>query len=123
MRPLTLVLIVHDHQPVGNFDHVFERSHRDAYAPFLDFLGRHPKLRIALHTSGPLLEWQAEHDPGYLERLAALGDAGQVELWGGGFFEPVLAAIPEPDRLGQIDLMSEWLDRKLGERPVGLWLT
>jgi alpha-amylase len=123
MHPVTLVLIVHDHQPVGNFDHVFERSHRDAYAPFLAFLERHPRVRLALHTSGPLLEWLDAHERDYLKRLSALGDAGQVELWGGGFFEPVLAAIPEHDRLGQISMMAEWLDRKLGERPAGLWLT
>ncbi len=123
MRTVTLVLIVHDHQPVGNFDHVFERSHREAYAPFLEFLERHPRLCLALHTSGPLLEWLAGHDPGYLERLAARVRAGQIELWGGGFFEPVLAAIPEPDRLGQIGMMADWLDSKLGERPAGLWLT
>lgn len=123
MHPVTLVLIVHDHQPVGNFDHVFERSHRDAYAPFLEFLERHPRVRLALHTSGPLLEWLAAHDRGYLERLAGLVGAGQVELWGGGFFEPVLAAIPEPDRLGQIGRMAEWLERELHGRPKGLWLT
>ncbi|HEY6866423.1 MAG TPA: alpha-amylase, partial [Candidatus Eisenbacteria bacterium] len=123
MGTVALVLIVHDHQPVGNFDHVFERSHREAYAPFLAFLERHPRLRIALHTSGPLLEWLAAHDRGYLERLAARVDAGQVELWGGGFFEPVLAAVPEPDRLGQVRRMSEWLERELRARPRGLWLT
>jgi len=123
MHQVTLVLIVHDHQPVGNFDHVFERSHRDAYAPFLAFLERHPHMRLALHTSGPLLEWLAAHDPRYLERLKALVKAGQVEPWGGGFFEPVLAAIPEPDRLGQIGMMSDWLERVLGTRPQGLWLT
>ena len=123
MRPVTLVLIVHDHQPVGNFDHVFERTHREAYAPFLEFLERHPRLRIALHTSGPLLEWFAAHDRGYLERLGTLAHRRQVELWGGGFFEPVLAAIPEPDRLGQIERMAGWLDRELSVRPTGLWLT
>ena len=123
MRTVTLVLVVHDHQPVGNFDHVFERSHREAYAPFLAFLERHPRLRIALHTSGPLLEWLAAHDRGYLERLAARVQAGQVEVWGGGFFEPVLAAVPEPDRLGQVRRMSEWLERELHARPRGLWLT
>ncbi len=123
MPPVTFVLIVHDHQPVGNFDHVFERSHRDAYAPFLEFLEHHERFRLALHTSGPLLEWLAGHEGGYLGRLAALVQRGQVELWGGGFFEPVLAAISEPDRLGQIARMAAWLERELGARPQGLWLT
>ncbi len=35
---VTLVLVLHDHQPVGNFDDVFRGAYRDAYAPFLEFL-------------------------------------------------------------------------------------
>ena len=114
MRPVGLVLIVHNHQPVGNFDDVIERAYRDAYAPFLAFLERHPSFRLALHTSGPLLEWLAARERSYLERLARLVERGQVEPWGGGFYEPVLAAIPEPDRRGQIERMAGWLDRELG---------
>ena len=123
MRPLTLVLIVHDHQPVGNFDHVIERAHADAYAPFLAFLERHEGLRIALHTSGPLLEWLEAHDRGYLTRLRRLVEAGRIEPWGGGFYEPILAAIPERDRRGQIERMAAWLARELGRAPRGAWLT
>jgi alpha-amylase len=123
MRPVTLTLIVHDHQPVGNFDGVIEQATRDAYAPFLAFLESHPTLRIGLHTSGPLLQWFALRHADYLSRLRALVERGQVELWGGGFFEPILPAIPEPDRRGQIRAMADWLELELGRRPRGLWLT
>jgi 4-alpha-glucanotransferase len=123
VRPVTLVLIVHDHQPVGNFDGVIRQAYDQAYAPFLAFLESHPGFRIGLHTSGPLLQWLALHQGGYLKRLRALVDRGQVELWGGGFFEPVLPAIPEPDRRGQIQAMADWLELELGRRPRGLWLT
>jgi len=123
VRPVTLVLIVHDHQPVGNFDGVFRDSHDQAYAPFLSFLERRPAFRIALHTSGPLLQWLALHTPDYIARLRKLVERGQVELWGGGFFEPVLAVIPEADRRGQIQAMADWLELELGQRPRGLWLT
>ena len=122
MTPITLVWIVHDHQPVGNFDSVFRQAFDDAYAPFLAFLERHPAFRLALHTSGPLLQWIARHESGYLERLRRRVEAGQVELWGGGFFEPILPAIPEPDRRGQIRAMADWLELELGQRPRGLWL-
>jgi hypothetical protein len=121
--PVTLTLIVHDHQPVGNFDGVFQRAYDEAYAPFLEFLERRPALRLAMHHSGPLLQWIALHEPAYLPRLRALVDRGQVELWGGGFFEPVLPSIPEADRRGQIRAMADWLELELGRRPQGLWLT
>jgi len=123
MRPVTLVLIVHDHQPVGNFDGVFASAYADAYLPFLEFLESHPSLRVALHTSGPLLEWIEAHRAGYVARLRSLVSSGQVEAWGGGWFEPVLPAIPEHDRRGQIAAMSSWCERELNARPRGLWLT
>ena len=34
-------------------------------------------------------------DPTFLERLRALVDRGQVEILGGGLYEPVLASLPE----------------------------
>ena len=30
------VFVLHDHQPVGNFDEVIEQAYRDSYLPFLD---------------------------------------------------------------------------------------
>ncbi len=122
MHSLTLVLVVHDHQPVGNFDDVVRQAHDDAYLPFLEMLERHPGLRLALHTSGPLLEWLSAHRPAYLDRLRTLVEGGQVEPWGGAFYEPILSSIPEPDRQGQIRAMAGWLERTLGRAPRGLWL-
>jgi alpha-amylase len=123
MRSISLVLIVHDHQPVGNFDEVFARAYDDAYLPFLAFLERHPRVRIAQHVSGPLLQWIALHRRDWLGRLRRLVERNQVELWGGGFFEPILPAIPEADRRGQIHAMADWLELELSQRPRGLWLT
>jgi len=121
-RPVTLTLIVHDHQPVGNFDDVYRQAYADAYAPFLAFLESRPEFRLAFHHSGPLLQWLALHESDYLRRLRALVERGQVELWGGGFFEPILPAIPEVDRRGQTRAMADWLELELGSRPRGLWL-
>ena len=72
-----LVFVVHDHQPVGNFDDVIERAYQESYRPFLDLVERHAGIRLAMHTSGPLAEWLDLHHPDYLDRLAAL--AGQME--------------------------------------------
>ena len=34
MAKFRLAVGLHNHQPVGNFDHVFEYAHRQAYAAF-----------------------------------------------------------------------------------------
>jgi hypothetical protein len=118
-----LVLLIHAHQPVGNFDDVFERSYTSSYLPFIEVLERHPAIRVGLHYSGPLLEWIERAHPEYFERLAALVKSGQVEMVGGGFYEPVLIAIPPQDRLEQITRLADYIEKHFSARPRGAWLT
>lgn len=114
---------VHLHQPVGNFDHVFEQHVREAYLPFLQRAVERHFLPMTLHLSGPLLEWLEAHDTAYLDLVGRLAAQGEVELLLSGFYEPVLAALPREDRLGQIAWMREALARRFGVEARGLWLT
>ena len=114
---------MHFHQPVGNFDHVFEQHVRDVYRPFIERLRERDFLPIALHISGPLLEWLEAHDSSYLDLIGRLAVDGQVELLSSGFYEPVLAALPRQDRLEQLGWMREFIQRRFGVEPRGLWLT
>ena len=115
-------LILHNHQPVGNFDHVFEQAYQDSYLPFLDVFEPYEHLRIALHTSGPLCQWLDRHHPEYLDRLRQLVQYGRLEIVGGAFYEPILAMIPSRDRIGQIERFREWLTRRLGCDIQGIWI-
>lgn len=122
MNPIQFVFSLHNHQPVGNFDNVFEEAYRQAYLPFLELLECFPDFRASLHHTGPLLQWITKNKIEYLDRLGALVDNNQVELLGGGFYEPILSVIPERDRVGQILMMSNWLEKVFGKRPRGIWL-
>jgi 4-alpha-glucanotransferase len=119
---ISLALAIHNHQPVGNFGWVFADVYDQAYRPMLDALDRHPGVRVALHYTGPLLDWLRAERPEFLGRLRALVDRGQVELLGGGYYEPVLASLPERDRLGQLARMADELELITGRRPRGAWL-
>jgi len=123
MDRLYLGIVLHDHQPVGNYPFVFERLYRDAYAPMLEALARHPGIRVGLHNSGPLFDWLDDAHPGYMRDLRALCDRGQVELLTGGYYEPVLAMIPDADKAGQIDKLSRFIEQRFGQTPFGLWLS
>src|SRR5207245_4643932 len=68
MDPLRFVFGVHFHQPVGNFDHVFQQHLGDVYRPLVEHLAEHRFFPFALHMSGPLLEWLEAHDSAYLDR-------------------------------------------------------
>jgi 4-alpha-glucanotransferase len=122
VRKATLILCIHNHQPVGNLPDIFEQAYRDAYLPFLEAVERHPAIKLALHNTGPLLEWYEEHAPDYIARVRALVARGQVEILTGGFYEPILSAIPERDALGQIAKMTSYSEAAFGVRPRGMWL-
>ncbi len=121
-KRLTLSLIIHNHQPVGNFDHVFAEATAKAYDPLLEALQRHPGVRLALHYSGPLLDWLGTNQPEHLDRLGDLVAREQVELLTGGYYEPILVAIPEEDKLGQLRKMSNTLRERFGVAPKGAWV-
>lgn len=113
---------VHNHQPVGNFGHVFADAWQKCYSPFLALLKKHPGIRCALHYSGPLLEWIELNRPEAFTDIKELINRRQVELLGGGFYEPILPAIPQEDALGQLTFMSDYLRATFGVVPRGLWL-
>src|SRR5207247_2890140 len=107
----------------GNGAHVFEHHVRDVYRPSLERLAEREFFPIAIHMSGPLLEWLEGHESALLDRIARLAVDGRLELLLSGFYEPVLAALPRLDRIEQIDWMRQAIKRRFGVEASGLWLT
>ena len=106
-RRISLALTLHNHQPIGNFGWVFADVFEQAYKPMVEALMRHPKVRLGLHYTGPLLEWLRAERPEFITALRTLVDREQVEIVGGGLYEPVLASLPERDRVGQLSRMAD----------------
>lgn len=122
MPKFNLVLLIHAHQPIGNFDDVMERTYERSYLPFVECLARHPRIRLGLHYSGSLLGWLCEKHPEYIQRVGALSARGQIEVVGGGFYEPILIAIPHEDRIEQIRRLGHFVEDHFGKWPAGAWL-
>ena len=119
---ISLALAIHNHQPVGNFGWVFAEVYEKAYLPMLEALEQHPGVRLSLHYTGPLLEWLRDERPAFIDRIRALVTREQIEILGGGYYEPVLASLPERDRIGQLRRMGDELEELFGRRPGGAWL-
>ena len=119
---IRLLLVIHNHQPVGNFEGVIEQAYQDSYLPFLDVFEQYRHLPLALHTSGCLMEWLDANHPEYIDRLRELVAHKRVEIVGGAFYEPILTMIPSHDRVGQIRAYTEWLTARLGAEVRGLWI-
>lgn len=117
-----LVLVFHNHQPIGNFEGVFEEAYQQSYAPFLDVLREFDDIPVVLHNSGSLLEWLVAAHPEYIDGLRELSQRGQVEILGGPFFEPILASIPRRDRVGQMRMYSDYLETLFGKPVRGMWV-
>ncbi len=122
-QTVSLLFGVHAHQPVGNFPEVIDDAHLRCYRPFLRTLHRFPEFRFAVHFSGWLLDYLLQKFPEDMALLREMVARGQVELFGAGDTEPVLAVIPEQDRIGQLTRFSDKLEARLGQRPQGAWLT
>ena len=117
-----LTLLIHAHQPCGNFGSVLESCYEKSYQPFVDLLEKHPQIHAALHYSGPLLQWLEKNRPEYFTKLRSLVQRGQIEMVGGGFYEPILVSIPPDDQREQITRLTAYLEHHFGQRPAGAWL-
>ena len=123
MKKVQFIFGIHNHQPVGNFDHVFHDACDRSYLPFLQVLEKFPDISMAFHFSGSLIEWLEGNRPDVLGLFKKLVDRGNIEVLGGGFYEPILAMIPEADQVGQIKKMNDWALQRMDYEIKGNWLT
>lgn len=118
-----LAMALHAHQPIGNFPSVFRRITRESYRPFLEAFHEHGSGKIGFHASGVLYEWWENEASGMIDLIGDLVDEDRLELLSGGYYEPVLPLIPEPDRVDQLQRHLNYVEDRFGTRPRGIWLT
>jgi len=121
-KKILFAMALHNHQPVGNFDFVFEEAYQKCYRPFLSIMADYPMVKVSLHYSGPLLDWISEHHPEFIEELKKATGSGQIEIIGGAYYEPILPLLPRRDRTGQIRKQADYTRETFGQQPKGLWL-
>ena len=122
MKRLKFLFGIHNHQPVGNFDHVFEELYQNCYRPYLEVLRDFPRLKTSVHFTGPLLEWIKINHPDLLKQIKDMVAEGRLEIISGGFYEPLLSFIPEEDAIGQIRMMNDFIQTEFNFSPRVLWL-
>ena len=88
----------------------------------LELLERHPSIKLALHYTGSLRDWLAVNQSTFLARVRALVARGQIEVMTGGYYEPILAAIPDVDKRGQIEKLTYAVKSDFGYDARGMWL-
>ncbi len=118
-----LLFGIHCHQPYNNFYDVIEKATDKSYYPFLKILSEFKDVKIAVHYSGWLFDWIKKNRKDLFNLIKKLFDNGQIEIFTSGFYEPILAAIPEKDAILQIEKSNKFIKDNFGIHPEGLWLT
>jgi len=116
-----LLLGIHCHQPIDNFDNVVLEIIEKSYKPFFSILKLFPKFQCSVHFSGWLFEYIKKNDEELFKLIQSL--SGQIEFFTGGYYEPILASIPSKSRVEQIQKLSCFIEDNFGQKPRGLWLT
>jgi len=118
-----LPIVFHFHQPVDNFDFVIEDAYEKSYKPLIENIFKNPEVKITLHFSGNLLEWFLNNKPNFIEMLKVMAKRGQIEIIGGGYYEPIFAIIPLRDKIAQIKKLSDLIKKEFGLDVKGAWLS
>ena len=122
MKIINLILGNHNHQPVGNFDFVFESAYQKAYKPFLDVLEKYKDIKFNFHYTGSLLLWIEKNHPEHIEKLKNLAKEKRIEIQSGGFYEPIMPSIPDKDKDIQIQKLNNYIKDKFDFIPKGAWI-
>ena len=122
-KQIHLPIIFHFHQPVDNFDFVIEDAYNKSYNPLIEQIFKHPQVKITLHFSGNLLEWFLKNKPEFIEILKTMAKRGQIEIIGGGYYEPIFAIIPTRDKIAQMNMLSNLIRDEFGLDVKGAWLS
>lgn len=122
MKTINLILGNHNHQPVGNFDFVFESTYQKAYKPFLDMLEKYKDIKFNFHYTGSLLSWIEKNHPEHIEKLKNLAKEKRIEIQSGGFYEPIMPSIPDKDKDIQIKKLNNYIKDKFKVKAKGTWI-
>jgi len=123
MQNTSLLFGIHMHQPVDNFDEAVEKAVKLCYAPFFETMVKYPAFKFSLHCSGWLLEKIRLEYPALFANMLSLTQKGSIEWFGGGYYEPVLSAIPSKDRRAQIEKLGSYIKKYFNVQVRGIWLT
>ncbi|MFP4483884.1 MAG: alpha-amylase/4-alpha-glucanotransferase domain-containing protein [Spirochaetaceae bacterium] len=123
MIKVRLIFGTTNSQPVGGADRDIEAAYQHSYKPFIRALYNAPDVHATLHFSGNLLQWIEHRHSEFIDVLGEMTGRKQVEMLGGGFYDPVFSLIPRGDRLGQLERMTTYLRKRFGRRPRGAWIT
>jgi hypothetical protein len=121
-QKLNVILAARMHLPSGTSEAVFEALYNNEIKPLISALDKFPKINVMFYYSGVILYWIERHHPELFMLIEDLLSRKQAEFLGGGFYDPVFPLLPLTDKIGQMEMLTTYLRKHFGKRPLGCWL-
>jgi hypothetical protein len=122
MQGTKVILGTYNTMPDGASGKVFEHTYQRSWRPFLSSLYKFQNISAVLYYSGVVLLWIEENHPEFLLLLEEMAGRKQIELLGGGHYNPLFPILQPSDKVGQIEMLTTYLRKTFGRRPSGGWL-
>lgn len=114
---------LHNHQPIGNFDEIFENAYQQAYLPLVKTLLSYHNFKFGIHNSGILLHWLEKKHPEFLDLIKQGVKTKNIDILSSAYGEPILSLIPKKDIIEQIKYFNDYLYKHFDYQARGLWIT
>ena len=122
-KQIHLPIVFHFHQPVDQKGSIYENVYQKSYMPLIENIFHFKAIKFTLHFTGNLLKWFLENKPDFIDKLKVMAKRGQIEIIGGGYYEPIFAIIPYRDRIAQMKKLSDLIKKEFGLDVKGAWLS
>lgn len=120
MKKLNICLYVTFTSSILSHTADFDSKYEKICKKLASFLFSDSKKKLALSFSGPLLSWIHREHSEFTQILSKVQNRKQIEMLGGGYYNPVFPLIFPQDRTGQIELLTSELRKATGKRPRGM---
>ncbi len=97
-----------------------DKNYQAVYKPIVKFLYSHPDFPFSFSFSGTQIQFFKKRKNELITIFRQLVERNQVEVLGGGYYDPVLPLLYSVDRNGQIDMLSAEIRQTMGKRPRGI---
>ncbi|MCR5045551.1 MAG: DUF1926 domain-containing protein [Treponema sp.] len=103
-------------------DSSYQEAYKSVYKPLGAILFANPQLKFSFFFTGPQIEYFKKKNPEFLDLIKNLIARKQVEVIGGGYYNPLFPLILPADRAAQIEKLTLSLRQNFGKRPRGVYL-
>ncbi|MBQ7159307.1 MAG: DUF1926 domain-containing protein, partial [Treponema sp.] len=122
MKVLHICMMISSSLSGAESPDILEQKYQRLYKKLISFLYANPACKFTFSFYGTFFSWLTKKHPEFVQLLKELLARKQIEVLGGGYYNPVFPLLLPMDRSGQIEMYGSELSGALGKRPRGMTL-